>query len=157
MDGRITRREMICGSALVLGGACMCQAAGDTEKPRSTNCHTPDLEAESLTIGQKSLTINLAKAPSLAEVGNAAYIVDKDKKLDIIIVHAERGKYFALSRLCTHAYRPISYIRTRKLLMCNNANHSIFDLTGQVVKGPAPKPIKSYAVKLVASALQITL
>ncbi|MCY2953439.1 MAG: Rieske 2Fe-2S domain-containing protein [Planctomycetota bacterium] len=157
MDGQITRREMIYGSALVLSGACVCQVAGGADKPRSTNCHAPDLEPESLTIGQKSLTIDLAKAPSLEAVGNAAYIMDKDRKLDIIVVHAERDEYFALSRFCTHAYRPISYIRTRKLLMCNNASHSIFDLTGQVVKGPAPEPIKSYAAKLVAGTLQITL
>jgi len=157
MDEPITRRALIYNSALFFGCACACRRLSASEGPRSTNCDTPDLEQDSLVIGEKSVTIELAKAPSLREVGNAAYLVDREKKLDIIILHAGPDEYRALSRLCTHAYRPISYIRTRRLLMCNNANHSIFDLDGQVVKGPAPSAIRVYPVKLVDGKLEITL
>lgn len=47
--------------------------------------------------------------------------------------------------------------RRRGLLQCNNFNHSNFDLSGQVVKGPAETPLKSYPVKLVDDTLVVVL
>ncbi|HEY3284300.1 MAG TPA: Rieske 2Fe-2S domain-containing protein [Armatimonadota bacterium] len=110
-----------------------------------------------MTLYEKSITVDLAKATSLKKVGSAAYLVDKSRGLELILVHSERNRYAALSRLCTHAERHISYIRTRRVLMCNNANHSVFGLDGAVVKGPAPKPLRCYAVKVSKSRLDISL
>jgi nitrite reductase/ring-hydroxylating ferredoxin subunit len=156
MKKRITRREMIVGSAMGLGAACTCPAAAGAAA-RSTNCTTPELEAQSLVIGEKQLTIDLAKAACLAEEGSAAEIINKEKSIGLIVIHAGKDQYYAVSRLCTHAWRTLSYIRTRRVLMCTNANHSIFDLTGQIVKGPAEKPLTSYPVQLKDGKLVIGL
>jgi nitrite reductase/ring-hydroxylating ferredoxin subunit len=153
----MTRREMIAGSAIGLGAVCTCPAAAANAAARSTNCATPELEPESLTIGDKQLTIDLAKAASLAEEGSAADVINKEKSIGLVVIHAGKGQYYALSRLCTHAWRTLSYIRTRRVLMCTNANHSIFDLQGQIVKGPAEKPLTSYPVQLKDGKLVIGL
>jgi Rieske Fe-S protein len=90
-------------------------------------------------------------------VGNAAYVVNKDKSLDLIVVHAEADRYCVLSRLCTHGGQVVSFNRERGMLQCNNFNHAIFDLDGRVWKGPAEKPLKSYPVVLVEEALVISI
>jgi Rieske Fe-S protein len=115
------------------------------------------VEPESVTFGPGGLTIDLRKAPSLREVGNAAYVARKDKSLDLIVVHAETNRYCVLSRLCTHGGQVVSFNRERGMLQCNNFNHSLFDLNGRVWKGPAEKPLKSYPVVLVEEALVISI
>lgn len=157
MQHGMTRREMIGAGALLVGSACGCRTGGDSTAPRSTCCSTPDIEPESVTYGPGGLTIDLLKAPSLREVGSAAYVVNEARSLQIIVVHAEKRTYCVLSRLCTHGGQVISYNRERGMLQCNNFNHAIFLLDGRVWKGPAEKPLKSYAVVLVEDALVISV
>jgi Rieske Fe-S protein len=146
------------GAGVLLAGAvCGCRTAGDPAAPRSTCCDTPALEPRSVTFGPGGLTIDLLKAPSLREVGSAAYVVDEARSLQLIVVHAEKRRYCALSRLCTHGGQVISYNRERGVLQCNNFNHSIFDLEGRVWKGPAEKPLACYPVVFVEDALVISL
>ena len=153
----MTRRNMIFNSALLLGGVCVCRMARGASGPRSTCCTTPDLETESLVIGEKSLTIDLAKAPSLSAVGSAANIINPERSLQIILVRRGKKQFVALSRLCTHGQQVVSYNPKRDVLQCNNFNHAIFNLNGQVVKGPAPTPLKSYPVALKNGRLEIVL
>jgi hypothetical protein len=148
---------MIQTGALLAGGICGCRTARDPDTPRSTCCDTPGLERESLTFGPGGLTIDLLKAPSLREVGNAAYIVHKGKSLQLIVVHADKLLYCVLSRLCTHCGEVVSYNRRLGVLQCNDFDHSIFDLSGYVWKGPAGKPLKSYAIVFVEDALVVSI
>jgi cytochrome b6-f complex iron-sulfur subunit len=158
MEPKMTRREMMEAGALLVGGACCgCRTADAPAAARSTCCSTPDVEPESVTFGPGGLTIDLRKAPSLRGVGSAAYVVNKDKALELIVVHAGTNRYSVLSRLCTHGGQVVSFNRARGMLQCNNFNHSIFEVNGNVWKGPAEKPLKSYAVVLVADALVISI
>jgi nitrite reductase/ring-hydroxylating ferredoxin subunit len=157
MQRQITRRNMIGASVLLIGSACICQHAHGDATARSTNCLTPDIEPESLAFGDKSLTIDLARTPSLSNVGTAVNVSNRARSIDLVVVQAEKDKYHALSRFCTHAGRTLSYIRTRRVLMCTNANHSIFGLDGTVVKGPAEHPLTVYPVVLKNGKLEITL
>jgi len=157
MQHEMTRRELIGAGALLVGCVCGCRTGGDPTAPRSTCCSTPDIEPESVTYGPGGLTIDLLKTPSLREVGNAAYLVNEAKSLQLIVVHAEKQVYCVLSRLCTHGGQVVSYNRERGMLQCNNFNHAIFDLAGRVWKGPAEKPLRSYSVVLVEDALVISV
>jgi len=157
MNQAITRREMMQASALLLGGVCGCRMVGDAGAPQSTCCWSPDLEAESLAIHDDHLTIDLTKATSLGEVGGAAWITDEGKGLKLIVVRAGEDEYCVLSRLCTHGAQTVSYNPKRRLLQCNNFNHSNFGLDGSVVKGPAPTPLKSYPVTRVEDTLVVAI
>ena len=158
MEQKMTRREVMEAGMLLVGGTCCgCRMGDNPAAPRSMCCSTPDVEPESVTFGPGGLTIDLRKAPSLRGVGSAAYVVNKDKALELIVVHAAAGRYSVLSRLCTHGGQVVSYNRARGMLQCNNFNHSIFELNGGVWKGPAEKPLRSYPVVLVADALVISI
>lgn len=158
MEPKLTRRKMMEAGVLLAGGVCCgCRTAGQPGAARGTCCSAPDVEPESVTFGPGGLTIDLLQAPSLRGVGSAAYVVNKDKALDLIVVHADVKRYCVLSRLCTHGGQVVSFNRARGMLQCNNFNHSIFELNGNVWKGPADKPLKSYPVVLVADALVISI
>lgn len=157
MHNEMTRRDVIGAGALLVGCVCGCRTGGDLKAPRSTCCSVPNLEPESVTYGPGGFTIDLLKAPSLREIGNAAYLVNEAKALQVIIVHAEKQGYCVLARLCTHGGQVVSYNRERGMLQCNNFNHSLFLLDGRVWKGPAEKPLKSYPVVFVDEALVVSV
>jgi len=153
----MNRRAMIVSSAIGVGAICTCGEAKTAAARRSTNCMTPELEPESLAIGKGTLTVDLTKAGCLAEEGSAADIINTERSIGLVVVHAGKDEFYALSRLCTHANRTLSYIRSRRVLMCTNANHSIFDLKGRIVKGPAESPLISYPTHLKDGKLVIRL
>lgn len=157
MKRGMTRREVMGAGVLLAGCMCGCRTEGDPAASRSTCCDTPALEPESVTLGSGGLTIDLLKAPSLQEVGSSAYVIDKSRSLHLIVVHPEKRRYCVLSRLCTHGGQVVSYNRLRGVLQCNNFNHSIFDLNGRVLKGPAERPLVSYPFVFVADALVVSL
>jgi cytochrome b6-f complex iron-sulfur subunit len=152
----LNRRQVLRRASLLIGGGCVCElACGAT--PKSTACSTPALEPASLTAGERQLIIDLSRAPSLDASGCAARIELPDRGLDILVVRTGEKEFKALAGQCTHAGRPLSYVATRRLLQCNNFGHSLFDLRGRVVKGPAEKPLKAYPVAEQDGRLRITL
>ncbi|MCE5251293.1 Rieske (2Fe-2S) protein [bacterium] len=157
MDKDITRRKMLLDSALLAGGMCLCNTSANAQRTRSTCCETPELEPDSYEISEKSISVDLKKAVSLDKPGYAAAVVNADKNIQIIVVRTGKKEYVALHRLCTHGGQVVSYNSTRKILQCNSYNHSIFALNGEVVKGPAPKPLKVYPVKISRNMLEIIL
>jgi Rieske Fe-S protein len=149
----LTRRDLLRGTAALAGGSCLCAASA----AKSTCCTTPEIEPESVSYTDRELVIDLDKARSLEEVGASANLIEPKRELDLILVHEKRHRYRVLSGLCTHFPRPLAYVRSRGVLQCVNFNHSIFDLDGNVVKGPAPKPIRAYPAILEGRRLRITL
>lgn len=156
MNPILNRRQVLQRATWLLGGACVCQiACGAT--PKSTSYATPMLESASLTASEKQLTIDLALAPSLDTPGFAARIELPERSLDLLVIRTGDKEFKVCDGKCTHAGRPLSYVASRHLLQCNNFGHSLFDLQGKLVKGPAEKVLKSYAVALQSGRLVITL
>jgi nitrite reductase/ring-hydroxylating ferredoxin subunit len=165
----LSRRDILRAAVSIAAGASLCplhqtlagvpSTPGRTsgERSLSTSCDTPDLDSTCLTFREDRVLVDLANAPELAVVGHAANLIDRQRSVDLIVVHVEAGIYCALSRFCTHAGRTLAYIRTRKLLQCTNFNHSLFELNGHVRKGPAELPLASHPVRLRDGMLEIDL
>ncbi len=103
------------------------------------------------------MRVCLAKAPSLGTVGSAAWLTVTERDLRLIVVRSGRHTFYALSRICTHGAQVVSFVSKRRVIMCNNHNHSVFGLDGRVIKGPAPTPLASYPVHLRAGWLEIEI
>jgi cytochrome b6-f complex iron-sulfur subunit len=66
-----------------------------------------------------------------------------------------RGKgYLAFSRVCTHLGCLVKYHRERQEFICP-CHAGTFDLDGNVLSGPPPKPLPKFAVKIEGSNLVI--
>ena len=151
------RRQMIHQSAIMMGGVCLCNHVFGLDDNISSCCFTPDIEPESISVKDDIISIDLNIAKTLSENGNAAYLDIKEKDVRLIVIHKSKKRYYALSRHCTHGNQALSYVKERKMLQCNSFNHSIFELNGNVWKGPAPEPIKSYEIELSDGKLRIQL
>ncbi len=81
----------------------------------------------------------------------------KDIVLDgtpaVIINRPGRG-LIALSRVCTHLGCLVDYNRTQNRIICP-CHGAIFDLEGNVVSGPPPRPLPKFALKVEAESIVI--
>ncbi len=91
---------------------------------------------------QLCLDLSLPANVALTTVGGALKL--KVNNLTLICVRASTTAVDTLSDICTHAGCALNYSSSVMQLVCP-CHGSRFSLTGSVVKGPAIKPITSYA------------
>lgn len=157
MSDIISRRTFLHSSAMLAGGSCICRSAFAETRGKSNCCYTPKLEPDSYSVQGNKVYIQLEKALIIREPGYAAELDLPNQSVQMILVHKAKEEYYALSKFCTHANRNVGYIPEREVLQCTNFSHATFDLQGNVLKGPAKKPLKSYAVRQSKNQLVISL
>ncbi len=62
-----------------------------------------------------------------------------------IIIHTRDRGFIALSRVCTHLGCLVNYNKERQILICP-CHAGIYDLEGNVLSGPPPKPLPRFSV-----------
>ena len=78
----------------------------------------------------------------------------------VVVVRQNASTYLAFERNCP--YRPydacalVSLDRNSRLFLRDSCCTSQFDLRGQVIGGPAPRPLKQYSTTLQGSLLTVT-
>ena len=65
----------------------------------------------------------------------------------VIIINARDKGFFAFSKVCTHLGCLVKYDKERQLFICP-CHAGIFDLEGNVVSGPPPRPLQKFAVRV---------
>ncbi len=71
-----------------------------------------------------------------------------------IIINSTGKGYLAFSRVCTHLGCLVKYNQERQLFICP-CHAGEFDLEGNVISGPPPKPLEKFAVKVEGDNLVI--
>lgn len=71
-----------------------------------------------------------------------------------IILHTRDKGFLAFSKVCTHLGCLVKYDRERRVFICP-CHAGTFDLEGNVVSGPPPKPLPKFAVKVEGDNLVI--
>lgn len=66
----------------------------------------------------------------------------------VIVVRAGEGDFRAFAATCTHLACIVEYRADEQMIWCN-CHDGRFDLHGQVIGGPPPKPLDTYRVNLV--------
>jgi cytochrome b6-f complex iron-sulfur subunit len=70
-----------------------------------------------------------------------------------IIIHKATG-YIALSRVCTHLGCLVNYDEFRQLLICP-CHNGTYDLDGNVISGPPPRPLERLPFKIAGNNIEI--
>ncbi len=70
----------------------------------------------------------------------------------VILVRTGDGDFRAFEATCTHLDCIVEYHKDKKRIWCNCHNGE-YNLSGQVVAGPPPRPLKAFTVDLVAKAV----
>jgi menaquinol-cytochrome c reductase iron-sulfur subunit len=85
----------------------------------------------------------------------AAKIVDRERKLNLIVTQPEKGRFIVLDRQCTHSGGQVAYNRGRRTVQCTCWGHSEFSLRGDVLGGPAKRPLRVYPARVRDGKLEI--
>jgi cytochrome b6-f complex iron-sulfur subunit len=89
---------------------------------------------------------------------NDPELLDKGYKIlrfgsePVILVRGGDGDFRAFEATCTHLDCIVEYHKDKKRIWCNCHNGE-YNLNGQVVAGPPPKPLASFKVDLVVKAV----
>jgi Rieske Fe-S protein len=102
-----------------------------------------------------SVRVDLSLVPSLEGVGGAATIEDHGLTRNLIIVRPDENDYVAASSHCTHRGKALAYDHEARAFRCSAMGKSEFGLDGRVLKGPAKRPLRIYAITFEGDSLVI--
>lgn len=111
----------------------------------------------SWSIADGALKIDLKSEPVLRKVGEARTIVESGRKLNIIVVQHEQGKWTAVDRTCTHGGAMCAYQQRSRTLRCTSLNHAEYTLDGKLLHGRTHGDLRSYAVSRRGDWLEVDL
>ncbi|MBE7541793.1 MAG: Rieske 2Fe-2S domain-containing protein [Solibacteraceae bacterium] len=137
----LDRRELLRRSMFAVGFAPLC-------------CVTPEAPASRFRVegGRVRLDAGLVGKP-----GSAVAVVEPGRKLNLIVMHVERGRYAALDRLCTHGGAECAYNNRKKRVQCTSLNHAEYELDGTLLHGRTHGNLRAYAVRREGGELVIEL
>ncbi|MGH7597413.1 MAG: ubiquinol-cytochrome c reductase iron-sulfur subunit, partial [bacterium] len=91
------------------------------------------------------LKLALAEVPELAMPGGAVALSSAEQgELNIIVLHLGENEYIALSPICTHLGCRVRKARDGFDCPCHGSR---YDLRGQVINGPAARPLTRFPVR----------
>jgi Rieske Fe-S protein len=96
----------------------------------------------------KKFTIRKIDVPS-GEAKNFIF-----NNMPAVIVNNQDKGYIAFSRTCTHLGCLIEYSKSNMMFICP-CHAGIFDLEGNVVSGPPPKPLTAIPLKIEGETIII--
>lgn len=67
----------------------------------------------------------------------------------LIVLRVDENDFRAFSATCTHLDCIVEYQKDERRIWCN-CHNGRYDLTGQVVSGPPPRPLQAFRVDLVS-------
>ena len=97
--------------------------------------------ARAVTIAKKEIPINTTKDVMIGQT-------------PAIILNTRDKGFLAFSKVCTHLGCLVKYHPDKQVFICP-CHAGIFDLEGNVVSGPPPKPLQKFAVKVEGDNLMI--
>jgi cytochrome b6-f complex iron-sulfur subunit len=99
------------------------------------------VQAQSITVPMSQIPVNTAKDLMIGLT-------------PAIILHTRDKGFLAFSKVCTHLGCLVKYDKDRQIFICP-CHAGTFDLEGNVISGPPPKPLQKFAVKVVGENLVI--
>ncbi len=105
-------------------------------------------EAFSAEAAGEAVKVALEELP----VGSAKSV--RYKGAASVVIRTGENTFHALSAVCTHLGCIVKWDSSKGMLVCP-CHGAMFDVSGNVVSGPAPRPLESYPVQLVQDELII--
>lgn len=120
-----------------------------TSKPQTSDCWT---------YGEGKLSIDLKKAPELKKTGGALRFEGGGLPERVLVVFGSDKKYRAYQNRCTHiGHRRLDPVPGANTVQCCSVNKSTYDIAGEKIFGPAPKPITTYPASVKGDRLVVTI
>lgn len=102
----------------------------------------------------KKMALGLDKVVKLKEVGG--FIVLKIAGRELLFIRSSEEDVKVLDSVCTHKHCTVAYDPEKKLVVCP-CHGSTFSLEGEVLEGPADKPLESFEATLDEDRIIFTI
>ncbi len=104
------------------------------------------------------VTVGLNRAREILRPGGAMRLEGKGLSHRILLFHGLDGRFYAVENRCRHiGGRRIDPASERDRLACCSVSGSVYNYRGEVVSGPAGKPLTSFKVAVDKGLLLIQL
>jgi Rieske Fe-S protein len=131
----IDRRRFIELSAGILAGTTLASCAAAT--------------AVRVTPTAGEIRLGLAEFPQLGRAGGFLKLQPDGSPTPIYVLALDGGEFAALSPICTHLGCTVDV--SGELLICP-CHGSTYDQTGQVLRGPAERPLQRYPASVTSDS-----
>lgn len=99
--------------------------------------------------------VNSVKAGLVSDFPDNSGKIIKFGRQPVILIKTDDGQFKAFSATCTHLDCIVQYKGDTKQIWCA-CHNGTYDLNGQNVSGPPPKPLEEYEVKVIKEEIVIT-
>jgi Rieske Fe-S protein len=117
----------------------------------------PDGKALTITLGciGTNLKIKIADHPTLRSVGGSDVITPPESPCPLALARQDENTLTAVSAVCTHAGCTVALDGATSSWLCP-CHGSRFDLQGNVIGGPAARPLAQYKVTFDGTTITIS-
>jgi Rieske Fe-S protein len=92
--------------------------------------------------------VNIVKAGTTDSFETNSASIIKFGRKPVILIKTDTGEFKAFNATCTHLDCIVQYRKETKQIWCA-CHNGIYDLRGNNISGPPPKPLDEYNVKIV--------
>lgn len=144
----MTRKEFLQGASSLLAAFAIL--------PVSVFLEGCAVHSQTLRVSAKENRVRLAlsELPKLAEPGGFVKVYPFGFAHPIVLFQNASGELFAISTTCTHAGCEVRKTKSKFECPCHGSQ---YDLTGRVVRGPAPANLTRFPVKKNGDFVEIFL
>ncbi len=97
----------------------------------------------------------LLGAASTVKVGNAVGFTDPFQQIPAYVVQPQAGEFRAFSAICTHAGCTVAFVESVEQFQCPCHGSIYSAVTGDVIQGPAPRPLPPIGVEVSGGDLYV--
>ena len=90
-------------------------------------------------------TVNRVTAAKISEMTNDSAKIFRFGESPAILVRTPEGELKAFTAVCTHLDCTVQYVKGKRHILCACHNGK-YDLNGQVLSGPPPRPLEEFKV-----------
>ena len=156
MECRCTRRALLQGAGAALAASAI-GCGTDVQQTADSGTSDGSSNAHFTTCGTNQICVDLTKPQNSALIGINGNIRFPAPNGDtLIVIRVDATTVDTLSDICTHAGCEVNYTASAMNLLCP-CHGSLFSLTGAVVRGPALRPLQTYATTFDPAAGLVTI
>ncbi|MGA2208689.1 MAG: Rieske 2Fe-2S domain-containing protein [Acidimicrobiales bacterium] len=93
---------------------------------------------------------------SAVAVGGGVGFTDPFQQIPAYVVQPKQGEFLAFSAVCTHAGCTVSFVQSAEQFQCPCHGSIYSAVTGDVIQGPAPRPLPAIGIELSGTDLYVT-
>lgn len=111
-------------------------------------CKTkPPADPEAWRCGREKVVVDWARVPELHQPCGAIRLEGQGLPERIFLIYGMDGQFHAFKNKCTHMGRRLDPGEDVSTLQCCSLSKSTFDYAGNVVSGPAKRPLEKLPVE----------